>query len=397
MNATGRKPHAIGIRRGLLHAASIPRRRAHIRGEVRSPATQLANDHAGPPDVVELSTTIDPDDLATLAEQRRQSLRGKRGARPKSMAELVIWGPPRHAAPDAWPRERSVEWARESVAWIRRCFPDSPITEASLHMDEGSPHVHVGLFPRYLDRAGEMGYGWKRAERAASARLAGRTPVLNADRQGVRGREAAGADMAALLDSYHMEVGAKYGLGRGERGSGRKHEAVTVDEASRRHAEDRKAALDVQEAELKDKYMAKLAEANDVAQAAFRSLNEREAALDAREAELEQREAEAEATALEAAGSRFDEQARRARAEARLASYRKVADPLVRAERERRERHEASRKAKAAADAIEEEEERRKREREAAAKDGAAKAKAPSFFRRRSKKKTRRRKTGGER
>ena len=73
----------------------------------------------------------------------------------------------------------SEAWAQASVAWVRQHFPDSPITEAALHMDEGSPHVHVALFPRYKD------YGWKRVERAATDRLRGVEPLLNAGRQNV--------------------------------------------------------------------------------------------------------------------------------------------------------------------------------------------------------------------
>ncbi len=243
-------PHAIGIRRGLISGANIPPRRAHVRGETRSLATKLANPEAERPDVVTLSPEIDPLKLATLEKMRRRYLRGKRGARPSPLAELVLWGPPRHAAEDAWPRERSQEWGEASLKWVRAHFPDSPVTESALHMDEGSPHVHVCLFPRYTDAAGETAYGWKRAERAATDRLRGDEPLLNAGRQHVRGRERAGDAMTMLLDDYHKSVGARFGLARGERGSGRKHRAITIDEATRRHAEDRSAKLDVREAEI---------------------------------------------------------------------------------------------------------------------------------------------------
>ncbi len=193
-------PHAIGLRRGLIEGANIPPRRAHIRGETRSLATQLANPEAPQPDVALLVPTIDPQLLRALEIRRRQYLRGKRGTKPKPLAEFVLWGPPRHAAKDAWTREKSEAWAVESVAWVRRHFPDSPITEAALHMDEGSPHVHVALFPAYKDKAGETAYGWKRAERAATDRLRGAEPLLNAGRQHVRGRKRAGNAMQALLD-----------------------------------------------------------------------------------------------------------------------------------------------------------------------------------------------------
>ena len=176
----------------------MTRRRAHIRGEIRSLATLLANDESASesvdeaeakakesnreqeraPDIVTLAPTIDETTLRKLARQRREYLRRKRGHRPKPLADMVMWGPPRHAADDAWPREKSVEWAEDTLEWVERHFPDSPITDAALHLDEGSPHLHVALFPRYEDAAGEMGYGWKRAERAASARVLGEETLL---------------------------------------------------------------------------------------------------------------------------------------------------------------------------------------------------------------------------
>ncbi len=296
----------------------MPPRRAHIRGETRSLATKLANPEAPQPDVVLLASTIDPQLLRALEIRRRQYLRGKRGKKPKPLAEFVMWGPPRHAAEDAWTREKSKEWAVESVAWVRRHFPDSPITEAALHMDEGSPHVHVALFPAYKDKAGETAYGWKRAERAATDRLRGAEPLLNAGRQHVRGRKRAGNAMQALLDDYHKTVGKPFGLTRGERGSGREHKAITADEATRRHAADRAAKLDVRErkleaerADVATQRQAVKVEREDVAaqrQAAKAdfdqkadmlleaqdSLNEREARIDAdakrRDADFNQRE-----------------------------------------------------------------------------------------------------------
>ena len=285
--------NAIGLRRGLMDGAAIPRRRAHIRGDIRSEATELANaDVEGPPDVVALTTSITDDEFDALQRERKRYLRGKRGRPPKQVAEFVMWGPPRHAAENAWPRERSVEWAEASLAWVKKHFPDSPITDSSLHLDEGSPHIHVALYPRYKDAAGETAYGWQRAEKAASERLAGAEPLLNSERQGARGREAAGAAMRLLLDSYHAEVGEKFGLTRGVRGSGRRHQAVTVDEASRRHAKDREA---------KSK---KIAKGQLIREG---ELNEREAQLDTREEKLAKRVEKARAELTETRDQMRDE------------------------------------------------------------------------------------------
>ena len=56
--------------------------------------------------------------------------------------------------------------------------------------------------------------------------------------------------LSTLHDSLHEEVGSKFGLERGQRGSQRKHEAVSVDEATRRYAKDRTAPIEAREREL---------------------------------------------------------------------------------------------------------------------------------------------------
>ncbi len=119
-----------------------------------------------------------------------------------------------------------------------------------MHMDEGSPHVHAALFPRYTDVTGETAYGWKRAHLAASAWLVGIETQRNGRRRRIRTRKEVGEHTSILLDDYHATVGAKYGLKRGVKGSQRRNKAVEVDESSRRHAKDREAKLDVRERKL---------------------------------------------------------------------------------------------------------------------------------------------------
>ena len=109
---------------------------------------------------------------------------------PRPVAEFVLWGPPRHEAVDAWPEDKAKQWAEAAVKWTRRHFPDSPVLDAALHMDEGSPHVHVAMFPRYTDDHGETAYGWKRASTAATDRLQGRPTQANAGTQRRRGTAA---------------------------------------------------------------------------------------------------------------------------------------------------------------------------------------------------------------
>ena len=245
-------PLAQGLRRGVIKdPATKTLRLSHIRGDVRSVATNLLNaDDENPPDVVALATPMTKDEIAALEKSRKRYLRGKRGKPPYSMSEIVMWGPPRNKATNAWPREKSQEWAEQTLKWVKRHFPDSPVLAASVHYDEGSPHVHVALFPRYKDKTGEMAYGWKRAERAATKRLTGVEPLLNSEPQQVRSQKQAGQDMALLLDDYHQHVGEQFGLTRGVKGSQRKNKAVEVDEASRLHAKDRAAVLDVRESKI---------------------------------------------------------------------------------------------------------------------------------------------------
>ena len=244
---------AIGFRRRLLpNDATKTRALAHIRGEVRSEATKLANADPpdDPPDVIELAPSMSAKEIAHLCRERKRYLRGKRGKPPNEFAEILTWGPPRHVAADAWSREQSQEWAKDTLNFVKQTFIDSPVVAASLHMDEGSPHVHIALFPRHTDAVGVTAFGWKRAESAASARLAGVPPQLNDEPQRKRSISLAGEEMSLILDAYHAKVGEKHGLKRGVKGSKKKHKAVEIDKASRLYAADRAAVLDVRESKI---------------------------------------------------------------------------------------------------------------------------------------------------
>lgn len=317
-----------------------------------------------PGDIQALAPSLPDGELQRLSKERREYLRGKRGRKPRPVTELVVWGPPRHVAEDAWPRERSEEWAREVGAWTRRHFPDSPILDAALHMDEGSPHVHVSMFPRYTDEHGETAYGWRRTCTAATDRIAGREPQRNSGRQRMRGTKSAGTALSTLHDSLHAEVGAKFGLVRGERGSQRKHEAVTVTEATKRHVKDRTLAIKAREREL-DQREAKITRRSESLDAAVdrvrgvvRDFDEQHARKEAeqarKEADVRAREdvnhneqerlaAEAKRLAqvkrdltadrkfLEHGGRAEVERKQRLKAEAELAEYKRIADPLIKA------------------------------------------------------------------
>ena len=282
---------AAGLRQELVSADYLPNRREHIRGTVRSEATELAKTGGG---VHALVPSMPDEAVNTLKLARKKYLRTKRGRKPRPVAEFVMWGPPRHSSDDAWSLEKAKAWGGKTVSWVRRHFPDSPILDASLHMDEGSPHVHVSIFPRYKDRAGEMAYGWKRASVAATDRMAGRETQFNGGLQRLREVENAGAAQSVLLDSYHAEACAEFGLARGERGSGRKHKAVTVDEASRRHAQDREIALEAREREFNERADARTRELDERAVEQKRLFEERADLVERANAEVEAKRKENE-------------------------------------------------------------------------------------------------------
>lgn len=344
--------HAAGLRKALTGGAAASRRRAHIRGKVRSEATALALSAGG---VVQLAQTVKAAELRRLNAERKAYLATKRGNHPQPIAEFVTWGPPRHEAKDAWPAAKSKAWAVKTMAWVKRHFPDSVILDAALHMDEGSPHVHVAMFPRYKDAAGEMAYGWKRAVVAATDRLAGRPTQLNAGRQRRPGRNKAGDNLSALLDSYHAEVCADFGLIRGTRGSDREHKEITHGEAAGRHNAERAARLDTRERELDERRDLVLA-AHAEQQAVAKRIEEDEAEL-----RLERRrvsEAKANLSSRESAFARQQaatelETARAARAERALADYKHKVAPIIEAHQLRQQAVEARRKAAEAERAVE--------------------------------------------
>lgn len=149
-------------------------------------------------------------DLAQQAIDEGRQLR-VRGRKPAPAVEFVIAGPPPYegppGSPPPWSPEKTRQWADDSVAWVKRhAGPDSVVAHSGLHQDERSPHVHVMIVPR--DDQGRL--GWNRIRAGF----------------GITGKERGPQLMSAMQDSYQREVGAKYGLGRGERGSQRKHQQI---------------------------------------------------------------------------------------------------------------------------------------------------------------------------
>ena len=140
-----------------------------------------------------------PKRLAELIEARE----GIRGRKPKNAIDMIIAGPPRYADDGAWADERINEWAQASHTWVRETFDSCPIAISALHTDEASPHMHVVIVPE--TSCGQLNWTDVKAQ--------------------VTGQEK--NHYQYLQDDYHARVGRRFGLGRGERGSRRKHKRLS--------------------------------------------------------------------------------------------------------------------------------------------------------------------------
>ena len=66
-----------------------------------------------------------------------------RGQQPAPIWSIIGAGPPRFDDPDAWPKERVVEWGQAFADFFRRHFPHSMIERVMIHCDELAPHIHI--------------------------------------------------------------------------------------------------------------------------------------------------------------------------------------------------------------------------------------------------------------
>ena len=131
-----------------------------------------------------------------IKEVRRQKRPGRKAA---EVVDFVIAGPPRFGAEDAWPKEKVVEWAVASSAWLEKLMGPKPILIASsLHLDESAPHVHAAFVPV----SGADSRGPKLSLKS-----------LRIERFG--GLRDPRRQLTWLQDSYQKEVGVKFGLDRG--------------------------------------------------------------------------------------------------------------------------------------------------------------------------------------
>ena len=168
-----------------------------------------AIDRDEPPRAIQLEA--EPDRAAAVVVASRGVKR--RGPKANEVVDVLIAGPPPWDAADAWPLEQVEDWGRASLAWLQNeIAPGCPVAEAAIHTDERSPHLHAVIVPVAEYTRDGPRLGWSRVQRAAAQRISGsavKTPS---------------GQMRAIQDGYHARVGQAFGLGRGKRGSSRRHE-----------------------------------------------------------------------------------------------------------------------------------------------------------------------------
>ena len=210
----------------------------HIMGRSR-PKTAIDRSAQG---IVNLTIREDYDLADATIKLGELAARGKRGRRAQHvLVEAIMAGAPPYeqrvdddgnvipGQPKPWSQWKVQRWALRSIARIRRLVEangKAKLCFAALHQDETSPHIHLAFVPLCSD--GRLSWTHLKKE------LAG----VSTARDDHSKRTAAMA-MTALQDDYHMWVGRRYGLARGEPQSKtrRVHTAIDRVEAAKRQAE----------------------------------------------------------------------------------------------------------------------------------------------------------------
>ena len=156
--------------------------------------------------------------LAARNAQKVQRMLGLRGRVPVPLVDALMAGPPPWTSPEAWKEEKIMEWAWSSHGWLQgKLAAASPLAQISgcwLHRNKRSPHIFMCVIPLLEDNR----LGWGKIQRAMG--LGGKA-TCRATR-----RSETSACLSAIQDDYWLQVARKFGLGRGEKGSRRRHEPV---------------------------------------------------------------------------------------------------------------------------------------------------------------------------
>ena len=297
------------VHRHAARGEQIAPLRAHIDGTVRNPVTSRAPEmrdrHGRTLACERLAEPMDAETLAGLQRERKRDLARQRGRPPQPYAELLFAGAERTDA--GWPPDRAREWGRACLDWVRKRMPDSPVVEAALHLDETRWHCHVLLMPRAA-RDGRPRWGMTAVRHDVDGRITGEFRTRMS-------KSAVRSAASRLQDDVWAHVGEPYGMARGERGSTRRHKALT--------AAERTEAQEKERQRIRARQHIEIAEREDAVALREQEADRREASHDfaARQREAERRENEADdrmAEAEEAARTQLEEREEQARTKARL-------------------------------------------------------------------------------
>ncbi len=298
------------VHRHAARGEQIAPLRAHIDGSARNPVTSRAPEmrdrHGRTLKCEPLAKPMGAATLAALQRERKRDLGRQRGRPPQPYAELLFAGAERTDA--GWPPDRAREWGRACMAWVRKRMSHSPVVEAALHMDETRWHCHVLVMPRAA-RDGRPRWGMTAVRHDVDGRITGR-------HRSRMSKSAVRSAASRLQDDVWAHVGEPYGLERGERGSQRRHRALT--DAERNDAQEKERQR------LRVRERMELAERENAVARREEAADRREASHDfaARRREAERRRNEADdrmAEAEEAARTLLAEREEQAGTKARQA------------------------------------------------------------------------------
>ena len=260
---TGDEPVAGGI--AVLRIDTVRHMTVHLADHLKginrpataqpAPPLPVVDPHVvvkGTPTVLGLSHSFKCDvpgaGEAVRESRNSRKRRGQKGGRPPNEAVMILLaGPPAYGTLAQWPDDMELKWAKASDAWARKVFGDGPVFVSCLHRDEKSPHLHVTGVPLCDGRI-----SW-------NARLAELLP-------GVAARDR----YRALQDSYHSEVGKRFGLARGVPGSKAVHtkpQRQKDDEQAALEAKKTRARLEAESDTLETKLVDQRAESKVLADA----------------------------------------------------------------------------------------------------------------------------------
>ena len=125
MGAPGRTQ----ILRIETHSKLEPRLVAHVKGVTRPPTARPVDPSVvsvHPPVQLGAIVELGGEGVAAAREVIECTRPTGRGRRPGEAIDVLIAGPPSYGDPGQWSEARELQWARESVAWLRETVgPDS--------------------------------------------------------------------------------------------------------------------------------------------------------------------------------------------------------------------------------------------------------------------------------